>query len=59
MCWLSKMPCRITDDPRYDYDNYLEANNVTEVDDIEVFKDHREWLDRQPNIVKRLLELGL
>ena len=34
-----EMPCRVTDDPSYDYDNYLAENEKKpEVDDIEESK---------------------
>ena len=59
--WLTEMPCRITDDPSYDYDNYLEANTVPDVEEErrEWIAKHREWYERQPSMIKELIAMGL
>jgi len=55
------MPCRITDDPRYDYDNYLEANTVPDVEEErrEWIEKHKEWYERQPSMIQHIIDLGL
>jgi len=55
------MPCHITDDRSYDYDNFLEANTIPDADEQrrEWIAKHKEWYERQPSMIQHIIDMGL